>query len=116
MFSFFGRKVQLLKSQYEAAERDTREMVKRGQRQYPSWINDPSWQKTLAQSTFDEVIKKAISKDDAKIWFSQQETADTIMTMVAQLEKAKLNRFDQISGAMEFAGKLALEQIKRERV
>ena len=113
MFSLIGRKARQKKSAYEKAERKTLDVISRGERDYPSWIYDISWQKTFARSTLDEAIKAGMSEEQATNWFSQQEVADTIMTLTAQLEKASFSKLEQISGAMEFTGKLAAVQVRR---
>lgn len=110
MFSWFGNKIQKFKSLYDAAERRTYEIMDSGQRQYPSWIMDPTWKNTLTKSTFDEVRKSGLTEEQTKRFFLEQRNVDAILTLVAQLEIAKFNKLDQISGAMEFAVKLAKDQ------
>lgn len=112
MLSSIFRNAQKTKLAYEDAERSTLSIISRGERQYPSWINDRNWQKTFAESTLEEALKSGLTKDQATLWFSQQGVADIIMTMTAQLEKANFSKLGQISGAMEFTGKLAAAQAR----
>lgn len=111
MFSLI-RTARKTKSAYEDAERQTFDIVSRGERMYPSWIQNPEWQKLFAESTLEEVLKNGMSKEQAAQWFSRQDVADTIMTMTAQLERANFSKLGQISGAMEFARKLATAQMR----
>lgn len=112
MFSFIGRRARRMKLSYETAEEETLKIVNNGERQHPSWINDRLWQKTLVESTMDEAQKSGMSKLQAENWLSQQSVAERIITFIAQLEKAKFSRLDQVSGAMEYTGKLASAQIQ----
>lgn len=115
MLSWIARKAQKTKLAYDDAERSTLAIISRGERQYPSWINEPSWQKMLVESTLEEALKNGLTKEQATGWFSQQEVADLIMTMTAQLEKANFSKLGQISGAMEFTGKLAAARAQERR-
>lgn len=112
MFSFIGRKARQMKLSYEIAEDETLKIVSRGERQHPSWINDRLWQKTFVESTMDEAQASGMSKQQAEDWFSKMNVAERIVTFTAQLEKAEFSRLDQISGAIEYTGKLAVAHIQ----
>lgn len=106
------RKARRMKAQYDQAVRETSEILDAGKRTYPSWINDPYWCDAFTECTHEEALK-SMTKNQARVWFLQQDTADAIMTLAAMLEKAGFSKREQIAGAMDFTEKkAALQAVK----
>lgn len=101
------------RSKYNQAERLTGQAVQEGKVEYPSWIHDTMWTKSLVDMTVEAAMKAGMTKDQAAMWFKQQDVADAVMTCAAQMEKVGFNKPDQISGAYEFTHKLAAAQLRR---
>jgi hypothetical protein len=99
-------------ARFKAAEAATARSMLEGDFEHPSWITDNALANQSARGIVKDAVKRGMTEERAREWFSRPYIRGGIATMAANLERQGFSLAEQIAGAAQFAEKLGEVELR----